>query len=270
MTYKLWTRYEPIMVEVTVATTKSLPVFVKAYDASQANTVFYETEKTVNGQEKFYVRLPLCPDTLSIKVFNKINGDKPVGGDDSIKVVSIKKKDLKITLAETKMDTPLVRNFIAFAQKFAYNAGWIKTDKVYSSSWGNFKIEYLPYIKKLGTGEKMATPARISTKNGLIQVSQEAFINMTIPMRMAILFHEFSHYYVNSDVSNEVEADLNGLTIYLGLGYPVKEGMNAFAETFEGYATQQNKQRFDIINKFVKDYVAEHRIEDVYATGPQK
>jgi hypothetical protein len=164
------------------------------------------------------------------------------------------------------MDTPLVRNFVAFAQKFCFSAGWIAANRDYVSSVGNFKIEYLPYIVS-SRGERMATPARVSTKNGRIQVSQEAFKPYTIPMRMAILLHEFSHYYINSDISNETEADLNGLTIYLGLGYPIKEAYTAFGETFIGYPSEQNKQRYDIINKFIRDYIDEYNIQDVYATG---
>jgi hypothetical protein len=113
----------------------------------------------------------------------------------------------------------------------------------------------------------MATPARISTKNGRIQVSQEAFVPFTIPMRMAILLHEFSHYYVNSDIANETEADLNGLTIYLGLGYPIKEAYAAFGETFIGFPSPENKIRYQIIDKFIKDYIAEYNIKDVYASG---
>jgi hypothetical protein len=164
------------------------------------------------------------------------------------------------------MDTPLVRNFVAFAQKFSFSAGWIAANRDYVSSVGNFKIEYLPYIVS-SRGERMATPARVSTKNGRIQVSQEAFKPFTIPMRMAILLHEFSHYYINSDIANETEADLNGLTIYLGLGYPIKEAYTAFGETFIGYPSEQNKQRYDIINKFIRDYIKEYNIQDVYATG---
>jgi hypothetical protein len=162
------------------------------------------------------------------------------------------------------MDTFTVRNFVAFAQKFSYNAGWLTAPRDFMSSVGGFKIEYLPVIIN-SKGEKMATPARISTKNGRIQASQESFRNMTIPMRMAILLHEFSHFYLNSDVSDETEADLNGLTIYLGLGYPIREAYQAFTSTFIGYPTEQNKKRYDIIDKFIKDYIAEYNLKDVYA-----
>jgi len=114
-------------------------------------------------------------------------------------------------------------------------------------------------------GNVLKTPARISTSNGRIQISQEAYIPFTVPMRMAILLHEFSHYYLNSDISDEVEADLNALTIYLGLGYPIKEAYAAFGETFIGSPTPLNKSRYDIIDTFIKDYIEEYNIKDVYA-----
>jgi hypothetical protein len=266
MRYKLWTRYEPCMVKIVVKTKSPQNIIVKVFDAGQANTYFTNRNKIVDGVQDLYVRMPLSPGTCAMSIYNEKNGDLPKDKDDSFEVLDIKKEELDITLPKTKMDTPLVRNFVAFAQKFSYNAGWISTNKDYVSSMGNFKIEYLPQIIS-SKGEKMATPARISTKNGRIQVSQQAFLPFTIPMRMAILLHEFSHFYVNSDIANETEADLNGLTIYLGLGYPIKEAYTAFGETFIGYPSEQNKMRYDIIDKFIKDYIAEYNIKDVYATG---
>lgn len=267
MQYSVPTRYEPCMVKVVIQTNSPQDMVIKAFDSTQANTVFTDREKNVDGLQDFYIRMPLTPSKVAIKVYNKKNGDLPSGQDSSFKVLDVKKMELDITLPQTRMDTSIVRNFVAFAQKFSFNAGWISAPKDYVSSVGTFKIEYLPFIKNNKTGEKMATPARISTKNGRIQVSQEAFLPFTIPMRMAILLHEFSHYYLNSDIANETEADLNALTIYLGLGYPIKEAYSAFIDTFMGYPTDQNKRRYDIINKFIKDYVEEYKIKDVYASG---
>jgi hypothetical protein len=266
MIYRLWTRYEPCKICVKVRTSSPQVIALKAYDADKPNTYFMERTKTINGTEDLYVRMPLAPNSCLMSIYNEKNGNLKKNEDPSFEVLSIKKEELEITLPKTKMDTQLVRNFVAFAQKFSFSAGWVAANRDYVSSVGNFKIEYLPYIVS-SRGERMATPARVSTKNGRIQVSQEAFKPFTIPMRMAILLHEFSHYYVNSDIANETEADLNGLTIYLGLGYPIKEAYTAFGETFIGYPSEQNKQRYDIINKFIRDYVAEYNIQDVYATG---
>jgi Zn-dependent protease with chaperone function len=252
------------MIKVVVRTTSPQKIVLKVSDSSQANTYFTDRTKTVNGEQELFVRMPLSPNTAILSIYNEKNGNQPKGQDNSFEVVKIEKEDLDITLPQTKMDTMSVRNFVKFAQKFAYNAGWISAPKDYVSTVGGYKIEYLPFIIN-SKGEKMATPARISTKNGRIQVSQEAFRNMTIPMRMAILLHEYSHYYLNTDITNETEADLNGLTIYLGLGYPIREAYAAFTETFIGYPSAQNKQRYDIINRFIKDYIAEYNIKDVYA-----
>lgn len=264
MNFKMWLRYEPVMIKVVVRTTSPQKIVLKVSDSSQANTYFTDRTKTVNGEQELFVRMPLSPNTAILSIYNEKNGNQPKGQDNSFEVVKIEKEDLDITLPQTKMDTMSVRNFVKFAQKFAYNAGWISAPKDYMSTVGGYKIEYLPFIIN-SKGEKMATPARISTKNGRIQVSQEAFRNMTIPMRMAILLHEYSHYYLNTDITNETEADLNGLTIYLGLGYPIREAYAAFTETFIGYPSAQNKQRYDIINRFIKDYIAEYNIKDVYA-----
>lgn len=264
MTYKIWTLHESTMLKVTVKTDKPQNIALKVYNDSQKDTYFMDRTKMINGTEDLFVRMPMSPYTTTIKIFNVANGDQRKGVDKTFDVISVKQEELEKTLGRTKMDIPIVKNFVSFAQKFAYNAGWI-APKDYNSVVGGFKIEYLPFITNLQTGQKMSTPARVSTKNGRIQVSQEAFVPMTVPMRMAILLHEFSHYYLNSDISNETEADLNGLTIYLGLGYPIREAYAAFGDTFVGHPSAQNKIRYDIINKFIKDYIDEYKIKDVYA-----
>ena len=73
-------------------------------------------------------------------------------------------------------------------------------------------------------------------------------------MRMAILLHEFAHFYLNKNIDDETEADLNGLLIYLGLGYPRIEGYEAFLQVFEGSPTAENKKRYDVINEFIQNF----------------
>jgi hypothetical protein len=253
------------MVRVRVRTTKPSKIRLIGSDKNQANTKFIDSVKVVSGEEDLFIRMPMSPNVLLIDVYNQDNGNKPKGEDGSFEVVGIRNETLDVTLSQTQMDTPIVKSFVSFAQRFSYNAGWLPPKDYFSSS-RQFKIEYMPVITSM-KGEKLTTPARISTQNGRIQLSQEAFVPFTIPMRMAILLHEFSHYYVNSDIADEVEADLNALTIYLGLGYPIKEGYAAFGETFMDAPTQLNKNRYEIINRFIKDYIEEHKIQDVYAKG---
>jgi hypothetical protein len=73
-------------------------------------------------------------------------------------------------------------------------------------------------------------------------------------MRMAILLHEYSHYYVNDDINNESEADLNGLLIYLGLGYPRFEAHEAFLKVFIDTPSELNKSRYEKIKAFIEDF----------------
>jgi hypothetical protein len=55
-------------------------------------------------------------------------------------------------------------------------------------------------------------------------------------------------------VDDEVEADLNGLLIYLGLGYPRIEAFEVFAVTFMDAPTEMNKVRFDKIKNFIENF----------------
>ena len=254
MNLRVQTRYEELSLAIYVQTLTPSKIRIKVYDADKPKTVFTDRYKTVKGREVFYVRMPLTSNHVVVSVYNEAIGNKPKGEDNSFMVTEVKKLPL-----EKRTDVGDIRDynvsaFVDFAQRFSFNASYLDTDKTYQSQNGEFLIEYLPFITSGKTGQKMKTPARISKVNGRIQVSKEAFENYTVPMRMAILLHEFSHFYVNDNMDDEVEADLNGLLIYLGLGYPRIEGYQAFLEVFQDTPSQQNKQRYDIINKFIRDF----------------
>ena len=107
----------------------------------------------------------------------------------------------------------------------------------------------------------MKTPARIGHKSGRIEVSKVAFDKYTIPMRMAILLHEFSHVFknpkTNLEISNEVGADINALYIYLGLGFSKIDAITVYANVFLKAQTKGNVERMrkimDYINKFEQE-----------------
>jgi hypothetical protein len=103
-------------------------------------------------------------------------------------------------------------------------------------------------------GRPLNTPARINKHTGIIQVSKKKFLKYTIPMRMAILLHEFSHYYLNTNIKNETEADLNALIIYLGLGYPRIDAYNVFTTVFAVSDNVANRDRLNIIDDFIRKF----------------
>ena len=55
-------------------------------------------------------------------------------------------------------------------------------------------------------------------------------------------------------MDDEVEADLNALLIYLGLGYPRIEAFEVFAQTFISAPTDQNQVRYDKIKQFIDEF----------------
>jgi hypothetical protein len=161
----------------------------------------------------------------------------------------------------TDMSNPLfnqpdVISFINFAEEFSYNASILEANKSYFSDDDVYEIKYFTDIVA-EDGVSLNTPARISQKTGLIEVSKKDFLRYTIPMRLAILLHEFAHFYVNKNMEDEVEADKNSLILYMGLGYPRIDAYNVYLDVFENTPTELNKERYEALQKlFSQNYIA--------------
>jgi len=250
MDFKIQTRFEQMTLAISVQTQGATKVRLRVIDADKPLTVFTDRYKTVSNSAKFYVRLPLTPKNIIVSVYSEnANNSK---NDNSVKILNISKKGLEKRMDEVDINSYSVMSFVDFAQKFSFNASYLDTD-TYVSDAGNYRIEFMPQILN-DNGTAIKTPARISKSSGRIQVSKAMFMDYTVPMRMAILLHEFSHFYLNENIDDETEADLNGLLIYLGLGYPRIEGYQAFLEVFVDNPSQANKERYDMINKFIRDF----------------
>ncbi len=251
MIFNVPTRHEEQTLLIKVKTTSPQKIRIKVVDAEQPNTSFTDRYKTIDGESIFFVRMPVSPKEALVYVYNEKNGNLPVGQDDSVSVESITKAQLEKKLDVVDLGNPLVRSFVNFATRFCYNAGSLSSGN-YVSDDRKFTIQYLPVIKDMGS--EQTTPARIDVDSGLIEVSKKHFMDYTIPNRMAILLHEFSHIFLNDNIDDEVEADLNGLLIYLGLGYPRIEAFEVFAKTFIVAPTEQNKMRYDKIVNFIDNF----------------
>ena len=251
MIYTVPTRYEELTLVIKVYTNSAVNIRIKVVDADQPNTTFTDRDKIVDGESIFFVRMPVSPKTALVYVYNEDLGNMTTGQDKSFEVDSISKEMLEKKLDVIDFGNPLVRSFVNFCTRFCYNAGSMSSG-TYVSDDKKFVIKYLATIED--NGQEQTTPARIELNTGIIEVSKKQFINFTIPNRMAILLHEFSHVYLNDNQDDEVEADLNGLLIYLGLGYPRIEAFEVFAKTFENAPTEQNKKRYDLIVNFIDDF----------------
>jgi hypothetical protein len=251
MIYTVPTRYEELTLVIKVFTHSAVNIRIKVVDADQPNTTFTDRDKIVDGESIFFVRMPVSPKTALVYVYNEDLGNMTTGQDKSFEVDSISKEMLEKKLDVIDFANPLVRSFVNFCTRFCYNAGSLSSG-TYVSDDKKFVIKYLATIQD--NGQEQTTPARIELNTGVIEVSKKQFVNFTIPNRMAILLHEFSHVYLNDNQDDEVEADLNGLLIYLGLGYPRIEAFEVFAYTFMNAPTDQNKMRFDKIKNFIDNF----------------
>jgi hypothetical protein len=104
----------------------------------------------------------------------------------------------------------------------------------------------------------LTTPARIGHNTGIIEVSKNKFMQYTIPMRLIILLHEFSHKYLNpkidKPISYETGADIQGLYVYLGKGWSPYEAHKTFLQVFKNANNEPNHKRYKIINDFIAKY----------------
>lgn len=213
------------------------------YDPYKKGAIYMDRWKTIKGSETLETRLPTSPKRLKVKVMPLDN-----------KGVQIKGFSTQV-LEQYPLcfRNPNTKSFVKFAQSFAENLAHLPTG-TYKSDNRKFRIDLFDVIRDDETKRVLSTPARISNSTGRMEVSKKHFSKMTIPMRMAILLHEYSHFYVNKETTNEVEADLNALRIYLGLGYPYIEAHKSFIHTFKKNETMQNKERYEHIKTFVKSF----------------
>lgn len=244
-------KFDEFILLVKVITISPQKIRIKVIDADQPNTCFTDRYQTIDGEGVFFVRMPVSAQNLLVYIYNEAYGNLPKGQDNTFEVVSITKEPLDKKLDIIDFSNPLVRSFVNFATRFSYNAGSLPSGE-YISDDGKFLIRYLTTITD--NGVEQSTPARIDVDNGIIELSKRQFQEYTVPNRMAILLHEFSHVYLNADVDNEVEADLNALTIYLGLGYPRIEAFEVFAQTFMNAPTDQNAVRYNKIKQFIDEF----------------
>lgn len=246
---------QPCTLAVTIKTNGKQNMHLIVRDAYKPFTVYTDRTKYMNGTGILYVRMPQSPEKAIVEVYNQNNGNLPKMQDDNtFRLVDIKKQELKRKFSVNGLSSN-VRGFVKFAQWFCENAGILSAgNSVYISDDNRFRIDYVDIIRDRVSGKPKSTPARISQSTGVIEISKHLFKTYTIPMRMAILLHEFSHFYINKNAKDEVEADLNALLIYLGLGYPRIEAHYAFLKVFINAPSDQNLVRHKKLSAFIDNF----------------
>ncbi len=263
---RIWTRYQSCILKISVYTYLPCQIRLVVADAKQDNTMFTNRSEQINGLHHFYVRMPQSGSQTIINVFNEKVGNYRDGEDSSFTICGIEHGNkyngvevlpLECKIAVRDISNTVIRQFVEFAQKVSFNAGFC-TPGEYRSSPNGFIIKIIEGMIKTKNAEgklvDISTPMRVSEDDGLIEASEAQVSMMTVPMRMALFLHEFSHFWMNEKMDSEIEADIRALHLYLSLGYPFVEARDAFIETFAGNKTAENELRAQIIEVYIQEF----------------
>lgn len=246
------TNNRPVCLNFTITCKGSKRFRIWAEELGKQNSKYADREINVDGSRTIYFNLPATPEKLFIGCKN---------------IQNINDNDFTLTMIETpsfSYDIYLDQegeDFYKFALEFAQTCGYVNPNPkgtYFKPKNSKFCIKYFPIIRDYATGRAIGTPARIGHNTGIIEIAKAKFDRYTIPMRMAILLHEFSHKYRNPKIglaiSNEVGADINALYIYLGKGWSKIDAICVFAKVFLKAQTNDNMRRIrklqDYIDKF--------------------
>jgi len=249
----------PIALVLGIRTRKPEKMVVQVSNNTKSNTNYISREFTIDGYRELNLNLPQSPKAALIRIYNTNVGDLEAKQDNSFVIEKLDDESLEQCPVRMKKDT---QSFVEFAQLFSENASQLsagtKKPSIYRSNDGKFQFDYYNQIFDKRTSSYVTTPARIGHTSGVIDVSKKDFINYTVPMRMIILLHEYSHKYLNPEINKpiayETGADINALNIYLSLGYPPTEAYYAFLHVFKDANNEDNAKRMVIIDDFIKKF----------------
>jgi hypothetical protein len=232
-----------------------LDLNIVGYDADpKFKTVFFNRSAIaeIPGIYTLEFPLPMTPKGLLINFSNETNHD-----DSAYKVLTLKCDKLPQNPTALRQDDI---EFIQFAKWFALNAGTLPEGLIKSHD-GKFKIRYFNDIvtgpgeltadgRPIKAGIKLSTPARTDHETGDIELARSQVRGFTVPIIMAIIMHERTHYKNNT--MDEKFCDREALRIVLGLGFPKTECIYAFTNIFED--TKVNIDRINDIVAYVENY----------------
>lgn len=232
-------------------------------------TTYHHRETVLHSgsSRNFELSFPISPSKIDLFVYNTAVGDLAYGQDNSFSVTPPKISKVRVYDAWWDSD---MKTFYQLACDFAKTASFLVSSKPinkngkinnrvasYKDDGGRFIICYYDFLVN-SDGKKSNSPARIGNVTGIIDVSKEAFLKMSVPERLIVLLHEFSHKYMNPKVglkvNHESGADIQALYVYLGKGWSPYEAQKAFLKVFEKANNQENAKRFGLIKSFIKKY----------------
>lgn len=242
---------EKFCLVITIKCSGKKKIRIWAEDLGKRNSKYADREIVVENSRTIYFSFPISPKELFLGAVCVDNHSEKI----DVQTMKTSLRDYNIWIDQN------TKEFLQLAIHFSQVCGFESASpngRIFTNDSKKFLIKYFNVIKDYKTGKLLGTPARIGHQTGNIEVSKARFDKYTIPMRMMILLHEFSHVYKNPkiglEISDETGADINALYIYLGLGFSKIDAICVYANVFLKAQTQGNVERMrkimDYINKF--------------------
>jgi len=245
----------PVTLEVTVQAPKKTLIGIIVCDAKHKDTIYSQSYTNVEGVVPIEIRLPQVPQYGYVIVYNASDKNNK---DSGFRVLKTETKKLKTDITVYDSTNPILQDFVKFAQDFSERASYLPTKNgskdrsIYTSNDGKFTIHYLDEI--MVNGKPRPSSMRVNQKTGVMELAKKYVSQYTVAERMAILLHEFSHFYLNKNHKDEFEADMNALMVYCGLGYPRKEAGTAWYKVFYRTPSDMNIDRMQKIYTFLRNF----------------
>lgn len=223
------TNSRPCEVELILYSNTPQSLRIVGYDNKKER--YFDRNVITVGNNPMVIRFgcPISPKTMNVVVS---------GGQ--VKVAS------KLNSLQDHIQiNPKVIEYVDFVKEFCGNYDKYPPIQKYKSRSGKYCVKHVPSI--IGSSGASGTPARIHKTEHYIEVSNDWFREFTIPMRVFVLCHEYSHVYLNRNPLDEKEADLNGAKLYLQMGFPVIELIYSFTKVF-GDSPQTRERARLIVN----------------------
>jgi hypothetical protein len=222
-----------------------------AEESDKPNSKYCDRVIEVNGTKDIYLSFPVSPKAMIVKTYNLNSPNQDF--------YDITFSESPLIMYNVWQDEETLC-FLQFALQFCQTCGFQdmqppKGGKVYRSDCGRFTINYVPVIKDAASGSTLNTPSRIGHSTGRIDVSAYHYNGYTIPARLCILLHEYSHKYRNPKIqlkiSDEFGADINSLYFYMGNSFSKIDAIYVYAQVFLKAQTDQNIMRM----RKIRDYI---------------
>lgn len=271
MQREILSNYKAFTLSITISTKNKGKGKFKVYvrDLKKPYTFYIARTTEVNGSRTLELDLPVSPANLVLYVIDPTQNGLDASGNLQRNISPDKESFIVSNITTKKLKTyeiwmsPQDESFLKFAIQFSENAGVYTAGQfaphVYKSNDGKFTIEYYDVIRTDDTGLPITTPARIGHNTGRIDVSRKYFLTYTVPMRLMILLHEYSHKYKNPTIKRAIDdesaADVQGLYMYLGKGFPQLEAYQAFVHVFQNADNDGNQKRFGIVDAFIQKFL---------------